>query len=174
MNIIDRLKKNTSAFGLMDPEMREAAEEIGCGKFLWWDEHWHADGNKRFMDEYTYRLRADYVCPHPEAKKHEVTGGSVCCWCNEETKPKMGWKIYPVTRFDGKPKPFFAVQFGKDKYTENVTALAALEGFGGIQYRINCGCGQFSKEIFLMTPIAPCEKCGPYEPIAVQFWEVLE
>ncbi len=76
MNIITRLKNNTAAFGLMDEELRKAAEEIGIRQFLIFDgiggPGWTPAASQRFCIGASYRLHPDYACTHPEAEKGEA------------------------------------------------------------------------------------------------------
>ena len=86
--IIKALKENTSAFGLMSPELQEAAKKIGRLKFQVWEEgisgrsDWkcHVIESLPFQTDQTYRLRADYQ-PEPRFEKFEVwANGGGLAW----------------------------------------------------------------------------------------------
>jgi hypothetical protein len=76
--IVQALKENTSAFGLMTPELRQAAEEIGADNFeIRWAGDWQSSedgiGYSKFdaNGDYVYRLCPDYN-PEPELDKYMV------------------------------------------------------------------------------------------------------
>jgi hypothetical protein len=72
--IVKALKENTSAFGLMSPELRDAMSHIDRDKFL----YYHCGGNWRecslsgvFGKSSQYRLRPDYQL-ESEYEKFEI------------------------------------------------------------------------------------------------------
>jgi hypothetical protein len=97
MSIIERLKTNKEAFGLMDKEMREVAEKIEPDRFeVWIDGTWRSTtpvmGGKQ-SGNFSYRLRADYVCQHPQTSKdfpdahgYVTVKSEHCRWCNAEIR----------------------------------------------------------------------------------------
>lgn len=58
--IIDDLKQNEKAFGLMSVLMQEAARKIGEKYFEQYGRNWNGLGGMHFADAWTYRLRPDY------------------------------------------------------------------------------------------------------------------
>ncbi len=82
MSIIDDLKQNTSAFGLMPEEMQEKAREIGQPEFEMYmkNDTWLSCGSidnfsGTSVTDMTYRLRPDY-------KEEGVVEGVVKCEVN--------------------------------------------------------------------------------------------
>ncbi len=72
--IIKALKENTSAFGLMSPELQKAAKEIERSNFQVWEcVMWKnvIYNYLKFNPNETYRLRSDYW-PEPEYVKFEI------------------------------------------------------------------------------------------------------
>jgi len=72
MDLIEKLKHNKTAFGLLEPEERECFEEVGIkncvclAKHSWWGSYTSvAQFNPRFI----YRIKPDY---QPELEKCEV------------------------------------------------------------------------------------------------------
>ncbi len=170
MNIIERLKNNTAAFGLMDEELRAAAEEIGAVKFLRFFGLNFLQNTQCFAPAETYRLSDDYVCQHPH--KSVDTGINVieCLWCGaviEPEKSKMRWVEYPVSGF-GK---YWAFHFQDVRH--RVDAASGMVGFGGIKWVRPCSCeGTPDISGWFVTHLPePCEEHGPYKPVAARFWQ---
>jgi hypothetical protein len=74
--IIQKLKENTSAFGLMSLELQEAAKELNKKEFVYFSATgegcWCQYSNDDFCPDVTYRLRSDYQ-PEPELERAEIT-----------------------------------------------------------------------------------------------------
>lgn len=170
MSIIERLKSNTSPFGLMVPELREVAEKIGKQQMfeyfingMWW-----LGGEEDFWVHYTYRLRADFRCQHPETKKHHCMNVQICCWCGAEIEPekKPEWVECEIE------KHCFRYGFNGPEEGEyaRLDAAPGMVGFGGIRYEAPCECGRSMVREFYMAAPEPCEQHGPCRPVAVRFW----
>ena len=63
MDIIQALKENKMAFGLMPVEMQEKAKEIGRKNFERYSNEWGDNGERLWVVYYSYRLRSDYKEP---------------------------------------------------------------------------------------------------------------
>ena len=175
MTIVERLKCNTEAFGLMPEDLRRVAEEIGHDNFLVYDDDdWEKSGpGKMFppLGAYlTYRLRKDYVCHHPHTREQTIKGLHACDWCDvcvEPPKPEMGWVEYEI--FVGSGEYLFTGHNGKMEMP--LKWAPGMVGFGGIVYKSPCACIP-EDTCFYMLPAHPCEKHGPAVPVAVRFWAV--
>jgi hypothetical protein len=181
MNIIERLKQNKEAYGLMPEELRRVAEKIGKNEFKFYSVasfgQWsHADSGD-FIRESVYRLRANYVCDHPHTREQTLKGLYACDWCDvcvEPPKPEMGWVEYHVVTHGGQS---YVVEGLKNSVGTKSFLIEAtgMVGFGGIKYKSPCGCTCScipEDTCFYMFPAHPCETHGPAVPVAVRFWEV--
>jgi len=179
MKIIERLKNNTSAFGLMDPELRLVAEKIGPENFFEGTGRksfaWDNCEPKVFECRFTYQLRPCYVCQHPEKHKHATDGCIVCSWCGAEIapeKPKAGWLEFKVIPHDTN----YIIEglkgsVGTKRY---LCEAPGMVGFGGIYQESPCSCDCEAGGVgegWYCVPMA-CEIHGPWKPTKVRFWEV--
>jgi hypothetical protein len=176
MNIIDQLKTNKEAFGLMEPELKLVAEKIGWGNFMSYDDN---GGFKVYqppsdvpLRTNVIRLRDGFACQHTEHKQgmtdHEFCGhpATVCSWCNAEIKPepKAGWVGYPIESADD--KYLFRPKHGEIVF---MASAPGMVGFGGIKYKTPCDCMGDDEQFYIHMP-EPCEQHGPLKPLAVRFW----
>jgi hypothetical protein len=113
--IIQALKENTSAFGLMPVELQEKARKIGGKEFeTWLLDHWKTRGGDSFSTDFTYRLRPDY---QEEPERIELKIGE---------EPNDGGHIVVFTED----------MESYEVYT-NAPALFPKEGYGFIGFRYN-------------------------------------
>jgi hypothetical protein len=173
-SIIERLKNNKEAFGLMDEELRRVAEKIEKENFVFFTlrEEWiPSDPEVGFIADSVYRLLPNYQCTHPEHVDDSwPTHASRCAWCDEQIeppKPEYGWVEYEVFELNCQYR--FAVS-DKPGYVINhyLHQALAIVGFGGISWKLPCDCPREAED---GIP-TPCEKHGPATPVSVRFWEV--
>jgi hypothetical protein len=90
MNIIERLKNNKEAFGLMSAEMQDVARKIGREYFYRYGvgvdgPSWlSGEGSGKMVEKHVYHLRSDYVCQH----EHWMGLSRICSWCGAEVPQK--------------------------------------------------------------------------------------
>lgn len=180
MTIIERLKTNTSAFGLMDDELKQVAEKIPrtwfdifCPDMLWkrTDQTFEWDDETTSKNTITYRLRADYVCQHPTTTKRivpEANDVTMCCWCGIEIQPekKAGWVEHDVIARSGVYRLLLGIDGAFDLFF-----VCGMPGFGGIKYENPCKCDRVSAGQFWMRAPEPCETHGPWKPVSVRFFK---
>jgi hypothetical protein len=169
-SIIERLKTNKEAFGLMDAELQEAAEKIGKKEFNHFTGKatWSERGGDSWLITGVYRLRADYQCQHPERRKF-ANAPSECAWCGVEIEEekKAGWVESKIISHQGR----YSVDFGAGVHSlPYLQELPGMVGFGGIKYQPICKCSAPMGETWRCVPYI-CETHGPWKPIAVRFWK---
>jgi hypothetical protein len=176
MNIIERLRNNKEAFGLMDSELREIAEKIGPDHFrlrefgIWTSNLRRDEFSRSSADGNTFQLRADYVCKHPVQTVPRDLGNNTCSWCGIEIEPepKAGWVETSVT------KNYLEWRFVNPAtdVTHHLMFALSIAGFGGIIYRAPCECHGGGDTYFQMSaPPEPCSNHGPWIPVKIRFWE---
>jgi len=173
MTLIERLKNNKEAFGLMDEELQRVAEKIGKEHMLTLNtmgEWFYCHPKAPYSKNSTYRLHKDYVCPHPGQS------GDYCSWCGAviaPAKPRCGWVEYPVNiAGESNRKLFWVVQFPGGIQGRLCDAVGSW-GFGGVKYKAPCECYGGGETDYTVGPAPePCQKHGPWTLTFARFWEV--
>ena len=177
MTIIERLKNNKEAFGLMDDDLKFVCNSRSIEKkqFMFYDKGHFTIGNPDadFSCDCVYRLVQSYQCPHPEQLRYDTGDGVIdkCKWCDamiEPPKPKMGWVEFGISMQDKDANPYY--KYHRNGNTFPIDCAFGMVGYGGIQW---LNPEDNTKSLYVMGWFSTTEK-GPSIPIRIRFWEEIK
>ncbi len=166
-DLIQALKDNEKAFGLMSEEMQAKAREIGKGEFEKWGYggDWHgyaADGTAvrtPFDRNQTYRLRPDYQ-EEAEVEKCEVKLKDTVLQFTKKDKSHHWFGIHAAVNFPD----FIGYLYEKDEDGDNVvSAIPRFYKFHGTLLERVSLCHIESRTAKVVTPIAVLFRRQPHE-----------